>query len=1523
MNIKGVKRAVSYMLAIVVALLPVTAVPVWADTCESGHEMTHHDAVAATCTVPGNIEYWECTDCEPNQYYKVADGIYTTDADTLIIPATGHSWNAGELTQAPTCTEAGVRTFTCTHEGCNETSTEAIAALGHNMAEHTAVATTCLAAGNSAYWSCDRCDKYFSDAEGNTEIAANSWVIAATGHSWGTPTYEWAAGYSTVTAIKPCLNDVAHSITETVTATSEVAIAATCITEGSVTYSATFTNGDFSEQTTTVAIAPLGHNMTEHAAVAAICLAAGNSAYWSCDRCGKYFSDAGGNTEIAENSWVIPATGHSWGTPTYEWAADYSSVTATSICTANGEHVTTEAVSVTTGPGVAPTCESAGYYLCTSAAFTSDVFTLQTTEVAIAALGHDWGTPTYEWAADYRTVTATSICARDDCNETMTEMVNATPQDTTPAGCETTGVRTYTSEEFTTPAVLGMPTTTTAIIPATGHSWGEATYTWNDSKTVVTAERRCNNDQSHVETTTAEAIASITRPATCTEEGIRTYTATFTSPFGTQTTTEAIAMIDHTYGDVSYVWAEDHLSATATATCTACGHTVSETTDAAMTNSSPTCTEAGRNGYTVTFANTVLGADTYGEVVQALGHSWGAVIYTWGPDNVTARAIRTCERDPNHRETEEVYTTSQASIPATCEDGGVILFTAHFENAAFGEQTTTSAGVALGHSWGTPTYTWAADYSSVTATSICARTDCNETMTEMVNATPQDTTPAGCETTGVRTYTSEEFTTPAVLGMPTTTTAIIPATGHSWGEATYTWNDSKTVVTAERRCIYDSSHVETTTAEAIASITRQATCTEAGIRTYTATFTSPFETQTTTEAIAMIDHTYGEPTYTWATDNSTATAVHTCTVCGHVESQTVASSNEPIAATCETQGSTGYTAHFTIDGFADQVIGTTTPALGHNWGTPTYTWSADKSTITATRTCSRDGSHTDTEQGSITSREAVSPTCTSPGERTYTATFTHEGLTTQTTTAAIPALGHDFSGTGTVTLQPTCTQAGVRTFTCTHGCGATSTEAIAALGHHMDEHVAVAATCGNAGNSAYWYCDRCGRYFSDASGNTVIAVDSWVIPATGAHTLVHQAAVTPLATAAGNIDNWECSVCHKHFSDEHGTSEITANGWIIPATGGGSSGGGGGGGSAVSDGSSTGAVPAKDGTVTNSDGSTTTTTTADDGSRTAVTTAKDGSATSVTLTKDGSTGTVVTDKNGNTVSAEAAPSQKAVEQAAAAGEPVKLAVEVKASADSSKAAPIAVSLPKNVNADNPVKVEIPVENAGPSTVVVIVSEDGTEEIVKSSTITDDGAAVMLGGSATIKIVENEKVFSDVPDYEWYVKEVAWASSHELMNGGGDGRFAADDLTSHGMVTQILFNLEGATLSEAEMAELNVTDETWFIPSFTWAEKVGVAEGYSEDFDMNRAITREQLACMLFNYAQYKGYDTSVRSDISAFPDAEGTSFWAAEQLSWAVGIGLMNGIADEEGNVTLASQGSTTRAMVAAMLERFCEKVIR
>ena len=86
-----------------------------------------------------------------------------------------HDWDEGKVTKEPTCTEKGEKTFTCTK--CPATKTEDIPALGHNMIAHAAKDATFEAAGNKAYWSCDRCNKFFSDAEGKQEIAENSWVI--------------------------------------------------------------------------------------------------------------------------------------------------------------------------------------------------------------------------------------------------------------------------------------------------------------------------------------------------------------------------------------------------------------------------------------------------------------------------------------------------------------------------------------------------------------------------------------------------------------------------------------------------------------------------------------------------------------------------------------------------------------------------------------------------------------------------------------------------------------------------------------------------------------------------------------------------------------------------------------------------------------------------------------------------------------------------------------------------------------------------------------------------------------------------------------------------------------------------------------------------------------------------------------------------------------------------------------------------------------------------------------------------
>ena len=408
--------------------------------------------------------------------------------------------------------------------------------------------------------------------------------------------------------------------------------------------------------------------------------------------------------------------------------------------------------------------------------------------------------------------------------------------------------------------------------------------------------------------------------------------------------------------------------------------------------------------------------------------------------------------------------------------------------------------------------------------------------------------------------------------------------------------------------------------------------------------------------------------------------------------------------------------------------------------------------------------------------------------------------------------------------------------------------------------------------------------------------------------------------------------------------------WAKPASGGGSSGGGSNGGSSSSGGSSSGGssgggsssgssgassgASSGTSTTTNPDGSKTTTTTNADGSKTAVTTAQDGSTTTTTTAKDGSatttekaadgsTGTVKTDAQGNTVSAEVVPSSKAIEDAAKSGEAVTLPVEIKAATNAESAAEVRVTLPASVSAETPAKVEIPVENLAPGTVAVIVHADGTEEIVKTSTTSEDGVVLTLEESATVKIVDNTKYFSDVHTGDWFAPYIAWAASRGIMNGMGDGTFAPDATASRAQIAQMLFNLDGAKANGGLAAFADVHAGDWFADAVTWLVENGIAQGTGESFGADSPISREQLAVMLYNYAQFKGYDVSAHGDVSGFPDADKVDGYAQAALAWAVGAGLISGTTDENGNIVLDPQGSATRGQIAAIIERFCEKVAR
>ena len=177
----------------------------------------------------------------------------------------------------------------------------------------------------------------------------------------------------------------------------------------------------------------------------------------------------------------------------------------------------------------------------------------------------------------------------------------------------------------------------------------------------------------------------------------------------------------------------------------------------------------------------------------------------------------------------------------------------------------------------------------------------------------------------------------------------------------------------------------------------------------------------------------------------------------------------------------------------------------------------------------------------------------------------------------------------------------------------------------------------------------------------------------------------------------------------------------------------------------------------------------------------------------------------------------------------------------------------------------------------------------------------------------EMPFTDVNEGDWFYDVVLYAYDNGLMTGVSATEFAPNQTTTRGMIVSMLARLEGVTSAEdAGFADVAAND--WYATAVNWAASVGVVNGYEDNtFRPNAPITREQMAAILYNYADYKGYDVSARADLSDYADAADVSSWAEDVLSWANAEGLINGMTA----TTIDPQGATTRAQTAAMFERF------
>ncbi|MCR4710054.1 MAG: hypothetical protein K5653_07355 [Clostridiales bacterium] len=966
-----------------------------------GHNLIHHDAKAATCEEKGWDAYDTCSRCD-----------YTTYAE---ISATGHT--SGETVRenetAATCVAAGSydEVIYCTVCGKELSRTKkAIAALGHDLIHHEAKAATCEEKGWDAYDSCSRCD-YTTYIE-----------IPAKGHKWQETTYSWEEDNSRVSAERVCINDPAHKENETVNATYTVTKEPACTEKGNgVWTSDTFSNTQFTVQTKEVEIAALGHDLIHHDAKAVTCEEKGWDAYDNCSRCDY-------STYVE-----IPATGHTSGEAVRENEA-------------------------------AATCVAAGSYdeviYCTVCGKE-----LSRTKKAIAALGHDLIHHEAKAATcEEKGWDAYDTCSRCDYT-TYIEIpakghISVTDSAIAPT-CEKTGLT-----EGSHCSVCGKILTIQEEVPATGHNWQKPTYTWSDDNSKVTANRICSNDPSHVESETVGTTYAEITPATETTSGTGKFTSESFVNSAFEGQTKNIELPPTGY-KVSYEWSSDNTKVTATAVpYNTSADTITETVNTTYTaTKKPTCTEKGNGSWiSASFSNSQFTVQIKEVEIAALGHE---LIHHEGKAATCEEkgwdAYDTCSRCDytTYVEVPAIgHTFGEAvrenQIVATCVEAGSYDEVIYCTVCGKELSRTKKAIAAIGHNLVHHEAKAATcEEKGWDAYDTCSRCDYTTYIEIPAKGHTTVTDPAVAPTCTKIGYTEGSHC--SVCGKVLEEQKIVPATGHSWKEPTYTWSEDNSKVTAERVCANDALHVESETVGTTYAEITPATETAAGTGRYTSgSFAnSAFKVQTKD---VQLPPTGYEVHYEWSDDNSNVTGFAVPFDAGaETITETVAAeytaTKEP---TCTEKGAGVWTsAAFGNSQFAVQTKEVEIAALGHE----------------------------------LIHHEGKAATCEEKGWAAYD-TCSRCDYTTYT---EIPALGHDIKHHEA--KDPTCEDVGWEAYDACSRCDYTTYVEIPATGHTPVTDPAVAPTCEGTGLTEGSHCSVCGKVIVEQETIAALGHDwgEWVV----------------------------------------------------------------------------------------------------------------------------------------------------------------------------------------------------------------------------------------------------------------------------------------------------------------------------------------------------------------------------------------------------------------------------------------------
>jgi len=219
-----------------------------------------------------------------------------------------------------------------------------------------------------------------------------------------------------------------------------------------------------------------------------------------------------------------------------------------------------------------------------------------------------------------------------------------------------------------------------------------------------------------------------------------------------------------------------------------------------------------------------------------------------------------------------------------------------------------------------------------------------------------------------------------------------------------------------------------------------------------------------------------------------------------------------------------------------------------------------------------------------------------------------------------------------------------------------------------------------------------------------------------------------------------------------------------------------------------------------------------------------------------------------------------------------------------------------------------------------MNDKGELEKIQCKYDKETGLATFATNHLSYYIVGYDKSvsFIDVNENDWFYESVMYVVQKGLFAGTSETVFSPNTSMTRAMLVTVLHRLDTTPASTALNKFVDIKDSDWYLQAVKWSTEKDIVKGITEtEFKPNNNVTREQLAVMLYRYANIKGLNIEIKGNIETFVDKQNVSIWAVDALKWSVGNKLITG----KENSTLDPQGNATRAEVATILKRFVENI--